>query len=172
MLLSSADGKGMKQVLTYFPRGEKASEWTIRFEIFRVEGNDPIAKARSELAEALASRGNDRYAGAQLLTTKSGESVFLDQYRTEGERIESMLTRYFKKDDMIVVYRWTRRMPTARVPAEAGAKHLEIMRFIERERQKRVDLITDFATKKDIPHMSKDDPMGMRPLSAKPKSQP
>lgn len=172
MVLSKSEGQGLKRVMTYYPRGQGESEWTIRFQVMRAEGKDHVAFARAELAEALARKGRDRYAGALLLTTRSGQSVYLDQYLSEGDGVESRLTRYFVADDGLVIYRWTRRLPNARVPADAGARHLEIMRFIERERQKRVDLITDFATKRDIPLMAKDDPMGMKTLPAKPKSQP
>ncbi|MBX3017954.1 MAG: hypothetical protein KF767_08695 [Bdellovibrionaceae bacterium] len=172
LLLAQSKGLGLSKVMTYYPRGQKATDWQIRFEILRAAGDDHVAKARSDWAAANESRGNDRYAGAQLLVTKSGKSVFLDQYRTDNNVVESIVTRYFQATDGLVIYRWTRRMPSARLPADASARHLEVMRFIERERQKRVDLLTDFATKKDVPLMERDDPMGMKSLPAKPKSQP
>lgn len=172
LMLSKSQGMGLSKVMTYYPRGQKAAEWNIRFEILRAAGDDHVAKARADWANANEARGNDRYAGAQLLVTKSGKSVFLDQYRTENGVVESVVTRYFQAKDGLVIYRWTRRMPMARLPADASARHLEIMRFIERERQKRVDLLTDFSTKKDVPLMERDDPMGMKSLPVKPKSQP
>lgn len=170
--LRASEGQGMNLVLTYHPRGQNPKNWTTKFEIMRAPGKDHVTKARTDLASALAHQGKDRYAGALLLTTRSGKSVFLDQYRSAEDAIESILTRYFPADDGLVIYRWTKKYPLSRAPADATSRHLEVMRFIERERQKRADLITDFATKKDIPQMIKDDPMGMKTLSARPKSTP
>lgn len=169
-LLKSTQGKNA--VLTYHPRGETETNWNIKFEVIRRAGTSAESEARKDLAEALTRKGKDRYAGVLLMGSRSNSSFYLDQVKTEGGNIESSLGRYFTGTEGLVIYRWTRRLERSRIPADATTGHLEIMRFIDRERQRRADLITDLATKKEMPMQLRDDPMGMKTLPLKVRSTP
>jgi hypothetical protein len=168
-LLKSTQGKNA--VMTYHPRGETESNWNIKFEVILRPGATAEVEARKDLTDAIKKKGQDRYSGVLLMGSRSNSSFYLDQVKTENGNIESSLTRYFAGPDGLVLYRWTRRLQRARIPADATTGHIEVMRFIDRERQRRADLITDLATKKEMPRQVKDDPMGMKTLPLKPRSR-
>lgn len=179
------DSSGTQTNLTYAPQGETELNWKSQFQIFDLapeqadlnkektaEALAQIEKiASAEVQKSLAEKDQDRYAAALLMKTASGQSFYVDQFKTVNGFVESSLTRYFVSKQGPMAYRWVRRIP---LPKSAGGRNatpaqleqIQVMKFVERERQGRGDLILDFA-KKPLPNQVVDDPLGLKPVAVK-----
>lgn len=154
----------------YGVKGESKNEWSTHFQIKGHASKSPAELARQEARKTLARKPKDLYAAALLMASRSGNSIFVDQVRSESGFIESSLIRFFRANNgKVVSYRWIRRLNLARAPAsEAAQTKNEIVRFLANERVKRADLIVDLS-KKDLPHQLRDDPMGLQGFPIRPR---
>lgn len=162
-VMNRADYPGGNFEIQYLPKGEDKVQWTHMLTITKHGDKSMKDMALSQAREIQRRTGVDRYSGALLMESKSKQSIFFDMIKSEDHYVENSLVRFFQTNDGVYSYKLSRRMYRGRLPADATMSNLEIMKFIDRLRLKRADLIIDFA-RKTLPYQNADDPMGMSEL--------
>lgn len=156
------ESKGELIDYQYLPRGDTAENWTTMLVVTKTKVKTPAKEIALDEAEALLkTKKEDRFAAALVMESASETSIYLAQVKTVNSVLHSSLTRYFSTPEGLITYKWIRRMPVSRIPADENQKAMEQTRFVERENARRGDLIIDLS-KKELPMQVKEDPRGMK----------